>query len=216
MAALVQLGEVFTVKQPSGKRGGKQRISSRKWAVFQCSCGAKFPSPLKPVNNGRTKSCGCYSRTKFVKAAAEYNASGGGGATTHGQCSTGAYTSWNNMLQRCTNPRNSAYYMYGAVGITVCGEWSVFENFYTDMGPRPDGTSLDRIDSKGDYCKENCKWSTPREQANNTSRNKYLTIDGETKTYAEWGRVVGLQSRKISHRIRRGWSPEEAVYGRNK
>lgn len=214
MAALVQLGETFTVKQPSGNRNGKQRIASRKWAVFRCPCGVTFPSPLKPVINGRTKSCGCYSRTKFVKAAAEYNNSGGG--TTHGQCSTGAYKSWNAMLQRCTNPQNSGYYMYGAVGISVCEEWFVFENFYTDMGPRPDGTSLDRIDSRGDYCKENCKWSTPQEQANNTSRNKYLTIDGETKTYAEWGRIVGLQSRKISYRIRQGWSPEEAVYGRNK
>ena len=214
MTALVQLGEVFTVKQTSGTRNGKRRAVSRTWAVFQCPCGARFPSPLKPVADGRTKSCGCYSRTKFVIAAAKYNDSGG--STTHGQCSTGAYKSWGAMLQRCDNPKNPGYYMYGAVGISVCEEWSVFENFFTDMGPRPDGTSLDRIDSKGDYCKDNCKWSTPQEQANNTSRNRYLTIDGVTHTYAQWGRVVGVQSRVISYRIRRGWSPEEAVYGRNK
>jgi hypothetical protein len=110
MEALVQLGSVFTVKQPSGSRNGKRRVVSRQWAVFQCSCGTRFPSPLKPIADGRTKSCGCYSRTKFVKAAAEYNDSGG--STTHGQCSTGAYISWASMLQRCINPNSSGYYMF--------------------------------------------------------------------------------------------------------
>ena len=214
MPSLVQLGSVFTVKQPSGSRNGKRRVVSRQWAVFQCSCGTRFPSPLKPIADGRTKSCGCYSRTKFIKAAAEYNDSGG--STTHGQCSTGAYRSWNSMLQRCINPNNSGYYMYGAVGVSVCEEWAVFENFYTDMGPRPDGTSLDRIDSKGDYCKENCRWATPKEQANNTSRNRHLTCDGVRRTLSEWADVSGTDRKVISSRLRLGWSIEEAIYGRNK
>jgi hypothetical protein len=106
--------------------------------------------------------------------------------------------------------------MYGAVGVSVCEEWAVFENFYTDMGPRPDGTSLDRIDSKGDYCKENCRWATPKEQANNTSRNRHLICDGVRRTLSEWADVSGTDRKVISSRLRLGWSVEEAIYGRNK
>ena len=211
---LEQLGVIFTVKQPSGKRAGKQRVVSRPWAVFRCPCGTHFPSPLKPVKDGRTKSCGCYSHSLFVEAAAKYNASGA--SLTHGFTSTPTYVSWAAMIQRCNNPANSGYYMYGGAGVSVCPEWLVFENFLADMGIRPKGKTLDRKESTGGYCKDNCKWSTPTEQANNTSRNRYLTIDGTTNTYAEWGRLVGLSSSVISYRIRRGWSPEEAIYGRSK
>lgn len=83
------------------------------------------------------------------------------------QCPQG-YKSWDNMIQRCHNPNHHGYHYWGGRGIEVCDEWrGNFDNFYRDMGNRPAGKSIDRIDNDGDYCKENCKWSTAKEQAAN-------------------------------------------------
>jgi len=81
---------------------------------------------------------------------------------------TPTYNSWQKMKQRCLNPKATGYHNYGARGITVCRRWrNSFENFLNDMGERPEGMSIDKIDNNGSYGKWNCKWSTPKEQANN-------------------------------------------------
>lgn len=88
-----------------------------------------------------------------------------------GACPSRTYTTWQTMKQRCLNPNHDAWYRYGGMGITICSRWrDSFENFLTDMGERPEGRTLDRIDKDGNYEPGNCRWATPLEQSNNKRR----------------------------------------------
>lgn len=101
-------------------------------------------------------------------------------AYKHGKSRTPVYNSWYGMVQRCTNPKRSDYEYYGGRGINVCERWLSFENFLSDMGDRPYGMTLDRINPDGDYCKDNCKWSTKSEQSSNQRERKHT---GKTSQY---------------------------------
>lgn len=128
------------------------------------------------------------------------------------------YSIWRNMKNRCYNPSVDSYADYGARGIKVCPEWQEFipfmrwaygNGFKESKNSR--GYSLDRIDTNGDYCPENRKWSTSIEQANNKRNNHVLEYNGQKKTIAEWSREFDIPYGVLSQRIYRGWTIERAL-----
>ncbi len=129
----------------------------------------------------------------------------------HGCYKTKTYRSWQAMKMRCYNENHKAYKNYGGRGIKVCDRWLKFENFLADMGERPEGKTLERIDGDKNYEPSNCKWSDRFEQNNNTSRNSFLTYLGQTKTKAQWAKEYGVKYNNFLHRLRRGWSIERAL-----
>ena len=116
------------------------------------------------------------------------------------------------MAKRCNNPKDKRYKNYGGRGIKVCDRWHKFENFYADMGDKPMGMSIDRINNNGNYAPENCRWATPFEQANNTVKNRKIIFKGKTLTVAQWSRELGIKRTTLSGRLNNyGWSTEKAL-----
>ena len=128
--------------------------------------------------------------------------------TKHGYHGTPTYISWMSMKARCQNPRHPAYPYYGGRGIRVCREWQDFVGFLEDMGERPDGHELDRIDVNDDYKSSNCEWSTESVQQSRLRSNKFLEYDGKRLTYSQWARELGIEPNVIAARAHDGWSAE--------
>lgn len=130
----------------------------------------------------------------------------------HGASHTTEYSVWLGMRKRCHYSKHPHYARYGGRGIKVCARWSVFENFFSDMGPRPSTShTLDRINNDGNYEPSNCRWATAIEQRNNISTNRYISHNGERLTTAQWAHRVGIPPRTLRARLRRGWSIAEAL-----
>lgn len=115
------------------------------------------------------------------------------------------------MIGRCTNPDHSSFMRYGGRGISICEPWLLFVNFLSDMGERPIGTTLDRIDNGGHYEPRNCRWATPKQQARNKRNSKLFTLDGVTATLAEWTELLGVNACTIPWRLAQGWSIRKAL-----
>lgn len=124
---------------------------------------------------------------------------------------TKAYTAWHAMMRRCYEPKHQAFKNYGARGITVCERWHDFATFYSDMGPRPAGMTLDREHNDGPYAPWNCRWSPWRDQQRNRRSNRLLTVGGRTATLTEWAEESGLQVGTLWRRLKQGWPVERAV-----
>jgi hypothetical protein len=193
-------GKVFNrltiIKQVYGKK-----------SLCQCVCGTVKLVDTWAVTKGHTKSCGCHKREQEATGAINLK---------HGQSRIGRrtpeYRTWCQMMTRCENPNSDRYPYYGGRGIRICERWHSFENFFTDMGPKPTlKHSIGRIDNNGDYCKENCRWETQVEQCRNTRRTRFVTANGVTRPISEWADLLGTNGDVLRSRLNKGWSPERTV-----
>lgn len=154
----IEVGQVFGRLQVIAPPVFRKRFG--RFVLTRCFCPAETVREVRAASlfSGIVTGCGCVRKER----AAASN-------TKHGGLGTDAYKSWQKMRQRCTDPSGVAYHRYGGRGITVCDRWNDFANFYADMGDRPPGMTLDRINSDGNYEPGNCRWATRQEQSRNRS-----------------------------------------------
>jgi hypothetical protein len=169
--------------------------------ICECDCGTIKTLSKGSLTSGSSSSCGCLRKE-----------STGNRARTHGKTNTLAYVSWLGIIKRCYNPNEPAYKNYGGRGITVCEEWkNSFENFLHDMGPRPLGISIERIDNNGNYNKNNCVWASRKTQNRNSRNNNLVTYNSSTKPVSAWCELLGIPYKRTIQRISSyGMSPEKA------
>lgn len=177
---------------------------------FVCECGAVVIRAMSDVRSGNTTSCGCYA-AELNKAANK----------THGMSYTAEYKIWRGMVSRCRSPLGSGFNKYGARGIMVCAGWvGSFVDFYRDLGRRPRGRSLDRINNNGNYscghCEEclangwpmNVRWATSLAQARNKRNNRIIEFRGMKLCLADMAEKCGIGYFTARSRLNHGWSVE--------
>ena len=182
---------------------GKNKNGGYLWQC-KCDCGNEIIANVGNLKNGHTKSCGCLRvdrcKTNFTK---------------HGLEHTRLYGIWSDMRLRCYDEKNIAYHRYGGRGITICDEWKndvkAFYDWATANGYK-DSLTIDRIDNDGNYCPENCRWATVKEQASNRRSNILVTHNGKTQTMKKWANEVGTPYKVVWARMQKlGWSAERAL-----
>lgn len=195
----IKYGRLTAIERVKNSRYGQTM-----W-LFRCECGKEIVTTGFAVRSGHTTSCGCYLSEKT--ASLKYS---------HGMARTRIYRTYQHMKGRCFVETDKRYSDYGGRGITVCEEWlgeCGFDNFYNwsiDNG-YADNLTIDRIDVNGNYCPENCRWTTWRVQANNRRNNRYVLHNGITKTVSELSMEYGIGEATIRSRLNRGLSIEESL-----
>lgn len=186
-----------------GSRSNDNRI---RWRC-RCDCGNETLVPTSHLKNGNTKSCGCLRKriasNMFLK---------------HGHSNDSTYKSWQAMKNRCTNSFTPDYKYYGGRGIKLDNSWYNFQNFIKDMGEKPTPQhTIERIDNNKGYNKQNCKWATRLEQAQNTSFNRKFIFNGENLTMSEIARRTNIPYDTLRFRInRQNMSIETAISVKNR
>lgn len=164
-----------------------------------CDCGKHRIATGKHLRTGHVMSCGCAKND-------------GRSFRSHGSSKTAEYSIWAAMRQRCSNPNDKDWKHYGGRGIMVCERWrSSFEPFFADMGQKPPGYSIERLDVNGHYEPDNCIWMDRRLQNRNRRNSEFLEAFGQRELIVEWSEITGLSTMTIRTRLARGWSAERAV-----
>lgn len=165
--------------------------------VCKCECGADRKVAQHHLKTGHAQSCGCIGLDRITK---------------HNRSNSPTYKTWENMISRCFNSRATGYHLYGGRGISVCERWRSFESFFADMGERPKGKTLDRINTDGNYEPNNCRWLTVKEQANNTRRNRRVQYEGQSYTLAQLSELTQMGYKTLQQRLDKGMSAFDAVH----
>jgi hypothetical protein len=197
MKRIDRTGETYgrlTVLEHVPNAPGAKDTNAR-W-LCRCVCGTTKVVYGQDLKKGKVVSCGCWNAEKRTK---------------HGMSRSHIYGVWTVMRDRCNNPDNPSYHNYGGRGIQVCERWESFTDFLADMGERPQGYEIDRIDNNGNYEPANCRWLSKQKNLNNKRTNRFLELRGETHTIAEWSRITGLSWLTIRQRLRYGWTVERTL-----
>ena len=195
----------------TGMRSGRLTVigfdhktpSNHIYVKCKCDCGNEVVVRASCILRQTTKSCGCYATERNKEKS-----------TTHGMFGTRLYNIWAGMKRRCYDPKTQGYRFYGARGITFCDDWKNFEPFYewAKNNGYSDNLTIDRINPKGNYCPENCRWVDYKAQARNTSANKIVTYNGLSLCLAEWAERFKINYETFLSRLRRGYSFDEAIH----
>lgn len=178
-------------------------------ALCVCVCGKQYETWQPSLLSGDAKSCGCMRKSYIQEASKRRN--------PFPLYKNPMFRAWSQMRQRCQNPKDSSYAKYGARGIKVCSAWDQsFENFLRDMGERPSPKhSIDRVNNDKGYEPNNCRWATKKQQVRNRRTTLYLTLQGVTKSAAEWAEdlttQLGLTYQNIADRRYWGWSTHKIL-----
>lgn len=201
-------GDPLTVHAPldlAGQRFGRLTVvrllpgHGRRWLCI-CECGAEHTVAASNLCGGSVRSCGCLARELTS-----------GRSRTHGQSRLAEYRIWGAMRRRCTPGHSNALY-HGDRGIALCERWHDFEAFLADMGFRPSADhSLDRIDPRGPYAPDNCRWATREQQARNKTTTIRVSFRGESKCLADWAEDLGMPYGVLKARLYLGWSIERML-----
>jgi hypothetical protein len=192
-------------KDLTGKRFGRllavrpgQARGHRTYWACQCDWGGTVEVRSDGLACGDNVSCGCKKIDQL---------------TEHGATGTPEHKTWLSMIERCHWPQHADYWRYGGRGIIVCARWrESFQNFLSDMGPRPTGMSLDRHpNNNGNYEPSNCRWATRKQQQRNMRSNRIIVVAGESLCVAEAAERYGKPRALVANRLRAGWSPAEAL-----
>ena len=160
-----------------------------------CDCGNLHTTDLQCLKRGKGISCGCWNKESAKIRATKH------GLSQVNKKTTSTYMIWTHVKGRCLNEKNKDYKDYGGRGITMSEEWKEsYLNFYNDMGEKPKGFSIERINVDGNYCKENCKWISKRDQ-NKNKRNNQIHYNGEIKCLSDWCKILNLSYGSMRHRI---------------
>lgn len=173
--------------------------TDRSYWFCKCECGEVVSVRRWSLISGVANSCGCLQR----EVCGNIN-------KKHGMCQSNEYKIWAGIKARCYDEKTKGYLNYGGRGIIMCDRWLIFDNFYADMGDRPNKKmSIERIDNEGNYCKENCRWATRIEQQNNKRNNIYVTYEGKTLSLSAWSREKNINTGTLNGRYHRGKRGEE-------
>lgn len=191
----------------TGQKFGRLSVVRRSERVYAggvlwdcvCECGGTATTTSSRLNTGLAKSCGCLAREKN---------------TVHGKCKTKEYLVWQQMRERCNNPKKGSFQRYGARGIKVCPEWDHaggFVPFLEHLGACPEGHTLDRIDNDKGYEPGNVRWTDNATQYRNRRQTVWITIGEETLCRKDWCSRYGMDEATVAARLTRGWSAERAI-----
>lgn len=204
----------LTVLEETEMRQGRQIV----WRC-QCKCGNEAFVVGAHLTDGHTKSCGCYAKEQRKKRGKLLVENGVLSHTTHGGTHERLYTIWSGMNDRCNNSGSEAYPLYGGRGIKLCDDWRDYTNFrawaiqngYDENAERGKCT-IDRIDSDGDYCPENCRWVDIKAQCNNRRNNRVFEYNGEKKNIRQWADEVEIPYGTLHKRLLKyGWTIGNAL-----